>query len=112
MGEFTGLLELLGALFRLFGLGQNAIFPAAGLLIVFFLFAIPAGLAAQSAPVRTGRAGMVGERGVAVTDVSRGGRVYVHSEYWNAVSDEGIAAGDAVEVVSVDVMVLRVKRAE
>lgn len=112
MGEFTGLLELLGALFRVFGLGQNAIFPAAGLLIVFFLIALPAGLAAQSARVRTGRAGMIGERGVAATDVRPRGRVFVHSEYWNAVCDEGAAPGDEVEVESVDGMVLKVKRVQ
>ena len=110
MGEFTGLLELLGALFRIFGLGQNAIFPAAGLLIVFFLIALPAGLSAQSARVRTGRAGMIGERGVAVTDLAPGGRVYVHSEYWNAVCDEDVASGGEIEVGSVDRMVLKVKR--
>jgi membrane-bound serine protease (ClpP class) len=109
MGEFTGLLELLGALFRLFGLGQNAIFPAMGLLIVFFLIAVPVGLAAQSGRVRTGRAGMIGERGVALTDLRPGGRVHVHGEYWNAVSDEDVASGAAVEVESVAGMVLKVK---
>ncbi len=109
MGEFTGLLELLGALFRLFGLGENAIFPAIGLLIVFFLIAVPVGLAAQSRRVRTGRAGMIGERGVAVTDLRPGGRVHVHGEYWNAVSDEEVASGDAVEVESITGMVLKVK---
>jgi len=112
MGEITGLLELLGALFRLFGLGQNAIFPAIGLLIVFFLLALPAGLAAQSRRVSTGRDGMIGERGVAVTDVRPDGRVYVHSEYWNAVSDEDVSSGDEIEVESVAGMVLRVRRTQ
>lgn len=110
MGELTGLLELLGALLRLFGLGQNAIFPAVGLLIVFFLFALPVGLAAQSRPVSTGQQGMVGERGTAVTDVAPTGRVFVHSEYWNAVADEPVPAGSGVEVESVSGMVLKVKR--
>ena len=110
MGEITGLLELLGALFRLFGLEQNAIFPAVGLLLVFFLIALPAALTAQTGRVRTGRAGMIGERGVAVTDVGSGGRVFVHSEYWNATSDDGVAAGEEVEVESVHGMVLKVKR--
>jgi len=109
MGEVTGLLELLGALFRVFGLGQNAIFPALGLLIVFFLIAVPVGLSAQTGTVRTGRAGMIGERGEAVTDVRPRGRVHVHSEYWNAVSDDDVASGDEVEVESVVGMLLKVK---
>jgi membrane-bound serine protease (ClpP class) len=112
MGEVTGLVELLGALLRLFGLGENAIFPAVGLLIVFFLIALPAGLAAQSARVSTGRAGMVGARGVAVTDLGPRGKVYVHSEYWNAVADDGVQSGAEIEVESVNGMVLKVKRVQ
>ena len=112
MGEITGLLELLGALFRLFGLGQNAIFPAIGLLVVFFLIAVPVGLSAQSGRVRTGAAGMIGESGVVVTDLRPGGRVYVPSEYWNAISDEELASGVAVEVESITGMVLKVKRVQ
>jgi len=109
MGEITGLVELLGALLRLFGLGENAIFPAIGLLVVFFIIALPVGLLAQSARVRTGAAGMVGERGRAVTDLAPSGKVYVHSEYWNAVSDEHVASGTEVEVESVAGMLLRVR---
>jgi len=109
VGEFTGLLELLATLFRLFGLDQSAIMPAAALLIVFFLIAVPVGLLAQGGRVRTGEKGMIGEVGVAVTDLSPGGRVFVHSEYWNAVADEEIARGTEVEVVSVDRMVVKVR---
>ena len=60
--------------------------------------------------VSTGREAMVGETGEAVTDIARGGRVFVRSEYWNAVADEEIAAGTRVVVESVDRMVLTVKR--
>jgi membrane-bound serine protease (ClpP class) len=109
MGEVTEILQLLGALFRLFGLGENAIFPAIGLLVVFFIVALPAALLAQSGRVRTGIDGMVGMRGRAVTDLSPSGKVYVHSEYWNAVADERVASGSAIEVESVDGMVLKVK---
>jgi membrane-bound serine protease (ClpP class) len=52
---------------------------------------------------------MIGERGVALTDLRPGGRVHVHGEYWNAVSDEEVASGAAVEVESVARMVLKVK---
>ncbi len=78
-------------------------------MIVFFLIAVPVGLAAQSRRVRTGRAGMIGEKGVAVTDLRPGGRVYVHGEYWNAVSDEEVASGAAIEVESVAGLTLKVK---
>jgi membrane-bound serine protease (ClpP class) len=110
MGEFTGLVELLGALFRVFGLGESAIFPALGLLIVFFLLALPAALSAQSRRVATGRAGMVGERGVAATALAPSGRVYVHSEYWNATADEDVPEGARIEVVDVEGMSLHVRR--
>ena len=110
MGEFTSLLDLLGALFRLFGLDQSAIFPAVALLIVFFVIAIPVGLLAQGARIRTGKDGMVGEIGSALTDVAASGRVYVHSEYWNAFSDEPISRGAKIRVVSVVGMALKVER--
>lgn len=112
MGEFTGLLELLGALFRLLGLGENAIYPALGLLVLFFLLALPAALSAQGRRPSTGSDGMVGERGTAVTDLSPDGRVYVHSEYWNAVADERVGAGSPIMVESVDGMLLKVRRAQ
>jgi membrane-bound serine protease (ClpP class) len=109
MGEVTGALDLLGALFRLFGLDQSAWFPAFALLILFFVIAIPVALLAQSKKVSTGGAGMIGEPGVAVTDLDPDGRVFVHSEYWNAVSRTPVSSGTRVVVVSVDRMVLTVE---
>lgn len=110
MGEITSIVDLLAALFRLFGLESNALIPAIALLMVFFMIAFPIGLLAQSRRVRSGREGIVGETGRAVTDVGAEGRVYVHSEYWNAKADAPVTAGDRVRVVSVDGMVLRVER--
>jgi len=58
----------------------------------------------------TGEAGMVGERGTAYTPLKPEGRVFIHGEYWHAVSDEPVAAGEAVEVVAVENLKLRVRR--
>ncbi len=110
MGEVTGVLDLLGALFRLFGLDQSAWFPTLSLLVLFFLIAVPIGLLAQSRKVTTGREGMMGQTGVALTDLDPGGRVYVHSEYWNARSTNAIPEGATVVVVSVDRLVLVVEQ--
>lgn len=109
MGEYTGLIDLLVALLRLFGLGESAIFPAIAFMIVFFIVAVPFGILAQSRRVVTGQAGIVGETGEARTDLSPRGKVYVHSEYWSAEASVPIQAGTRVRVVSVDGMVLRVE---
>jgi membrane-bound serine protease (ClpP class) len=110
MSEFTGLLDLLGALMKLLGLDETAMLPAIALVALFLIVAVPVGLLAHTRRVTTGEEGMIGLVGEAVTDLSPRGRVFVHSEYWNAVSDEEIPAGTSVVVVSVDHLMLRVKR--
>jgi len=110
MSEFSGLLDLLGALMKLLGLEETAMLPAIALVALFLIVAVPVGLLASSRRVTTGEEGMVGLTGDAATDLSPRGRVFVHSEYWNAVSDEEIPAGTSVVVVSVDGMMLKVKR--
>jgi membrane-bound serine protease (ClpP class) len=47
----------------------------------------------------TGEEGMIGEEGVATTDIHNEGKVFVHGEYWNAFSDRPIPAGARVRVV-------------
>ncbi len=79
--------------------------------VLFFVFVVGLGLRAQRRRPTTGRRGMVGERGQAVTNVGpNGGRVFVHGENWQAVAKEEIAAGAEVEVVAADRMRLEVKR--
>jgi membrane-bound serine protease (ClpP class) len=58
----------------------------------------------------TGTAGLIGERGLTVTDLSPEGRVFVHGEYWQALSDEPIVKGETVEVVKVINLKLLVRR--
>jgi membrane-bound serine protease (ClpP class) len=53
----------------------------------------------QRTPFVSGREGMVGERGMAASDIHAQGRVFVHSEYWSAFSQEPIAKGEPVQVV-------------
>ncbi len=49
----------------------------------------------------TGEQGMVGEVGIAKSDIRDEGKVLVHGEYWNAFSAAPIAAGSKVRVVNV-----------
>ena len=54
---------------------------------------------------------MLGSRGTAATTLSPDGKVFVRGEYWSADANEEISEGDAIEVVAVEGMRLRVRRA-
>lgn len=53
--------------------------------------------------------GLLNEIGQARTALAPAGKVFVHGEYWDAVSDNPVEAGAEVRVVSVDGMRLRVE---
>jgi membrane-bound serine protease (ClpP class) len=82
-------------------------------VIIFSLFFIVvAGFVFRSHLRRamTGAPAMVGERGVAYTRLDPEGQVFIHGEYWHAVSEEPVAPGETVEVVKVINLKLRVRR--
>lgn len=66
-------------------------------------------LRVRSAPVRTGMEGLVNEIGTARSPIDPHGKVFVHGEIWDAVSDEPVAPGDPVEVVAVRNLTLAVR---
>jgi membrane-bound serine protease (ClpP class) len=59
----------------------------------------------------TGPAGMIGQEGVAAEPLDPEGWVLVAGERWQARSEAAVAAGDRVEVLAVDGLRLRVRRA-
>ncbi len=54
---------------------------------------------------------MVGLIGRCETAIDPKGKVFVRGEYWNSISDDPIAAGDPVEIIRVEGLTLRVRRA-
>jgi membrane-bound serine protease (ClpP class) len=62
-------------------------------------------------PVTTGAEGLIGARTLARTALAPSGKVFVEGEWWNAVADGEVAAGEPVEIVAVEGMTLRVRRA-
>jgi membrane-bound serine protease (ClpP class) len=69
-------------------------------------------LRAQRWKVSTGKEGLRGEIGTALTDIETGGKVFVHGEYWNATAREKIEAGAKIRVSAVKDMQVEVERAE
>ena len=77
---------------------------------VITVFLLQLALRSFRLKVATGSEGMVGEIGIAKTDVHAMGRVFVHSEWWNASSDKPIPAGVPVRVVGVKDLKLHVEQ--
>jgi len=90
---------------------RGLIFGAAATLGSFALVIGWLVVRTQRQPSSVGAEGMVGEVGE-VRRVDANGRlkVFVHGEYWEAVSDDALAIGEAVEVVAVDGLRVRVRR--
>jgi len=86
------------------------IIPAVIATAAFFVFAVGLGIRAQMKKATTGKQGLVGEKGVAINALNPQGQVSVHGEIWKAVSSETLKKGEAVEVVSVEGLLLRVKK--
>ncbi|MEJ5339591.1 MAG: nodulation protein NfeD [Aquificaceae bacterium] len=82
-----------------------------GLTVAFFLFAGRLGLKAQKRKKMLGTEELVGEQGEVFTDFVQGrGKVFVHGEIWNAISDEPLKKGEQVVVEEVRGMVLKVRK--
>jgi membrane-bound serine protease (ClpP class) len=90
----------------------SVIITVAVVTMLFFAFVVGAGVRALRRRPVTGREGLVGERGVALSRLGGGsGQIFVHGEYWAAESDEPIEEGAPVVVDKVEGMRLRVRKA-
>lgn len=78
-------------------------------LITAFLMSIA--WRARRNKVATGSQGIVGELGVARTDLAPRGKVFVHGELWNAHSTQPLLTGRRVRVVSIAQLELEVEAA-
>ncbi len=76
-------------------------------LITGFLVSLV--IRARSRKVVTGETGMLGEIGIAHDAIQREGRVFVHGEFWEAVSREPVPAGARVRILAVENLKLRVE---
>lgn len=76
-------------------------------IITAFLLSLA--VRARANKVVTGVEGMIGEIGVAMEDLRPEGRIFVHGEYWNAVSSSPVASGGRARVLAVDHLKLEVE---
>ena len=90
----------------------SVIIPAVLVSAGFFGFAITKAVKARLTKPTTGMEGLVGEIGIASTTIAPEGKISIHGEFWNAVSDQNIERGEKVQVIGVTNLKLKVKKIE
>ena len=87
------------------------IIPMALGLAAIFIFLVIIAIRVHSKKASTGREGLIGETGVAYSDLSPIGKVFVHGEIWKAEASEAIPKGTDVVVTEVlDGLKIKVKK--
>lgn len=71
-------------------LSWSVIITAVGVSALFFLFVVGMGLKAQQAKPVMGLEAMIGETGVALSELNPGGTVRMHGEIWKAIAATGL----------------------
>ncbi|HBG08237.1 MAG: serine protease [Geobacteraceae bacterium GWC2_58_44] len=91
-------------------LSRGLIVSTALVTSLFFIFVVAKVIEAHREKPISGREGMMGEHGIAETDLMPEGKVMVRGEYWNATSSEPISKGEKVEVIALEGLRVTVKR--
>jgi membrane-bound serine protease (ClpP class) len=88
------------------------IIPVAVGFSLIALFLVTLVFRAHRRKVVTGKEGLIGETGVAQTDLAPGGKVFVHGEIWDAEAPEPVSKGSRVTVIGIgDHLKIKVKKA-
>ena len=90
----------------------KSIVTVAAALGFFFFGVLAYAVKAQMAKVKTGMEGLIGETGIAKTDIIGKGKVSVHGELWEAKSDGPIKTGEEVIIIGIERLVIEVKKKE
>lgn len=96
--------------FPLVALSKTVILTTTVFTTLFFAFLIGLGIKAQRATPTTGREGLIGETGEALTDLSPSGTVLLHGELWAAETTTPVIKGERIKVLAMKDLVLYVDK--
>lgn len=87
------------------------ILPAVIITALFFTLTFSLAFKAYKRKPVTGLEGLMGEKGIAVTNITKeGGMVLLHGERWSAFSDEPITKGEKIVIESIEGLTVKVKK--
>ena len=78
------------------------IIPTTLATAAFFFFLFGAVIRTHQKKAVTGTEGLVGEVGIAQEDIDKIGKVFIHGEIWDALSDMSLKKGEKIKVVKVE----------
>jgi membrane-bound serine protease (ClpP class) len=90
----------------------GVLIPAVTITSLFFIAVIAIAIKAQLRPRQGGQEGMRGEEGRAITDIHEEGKVLIHGEHWNAISDVPVTKGSRIRVILVEHLKVRIEPIE
>jgi membrane-bound serine protease (ClpP class) len=88
----------------------SVLIPAVLVISGFFIAVGLLALRAHIAKPRTGYQGLIGEIAIAKESLAPEGKVFVHGELWNAISEDVVPVGTRVEVIGVENLLLKVRK--
>jgi membrane-bound serine protease (ClpP class) len=109
---FLGSLMLIESPAEYMKISLSVIIPAVLVSGGFFAFAITMAVKARLTKPTTGKEGILGEMGVTTTAIAPEGKISIHGEFWNAISDQTIEKGERVQVIGMTNLKLKVKKLE
>jgi len=109
---FLGSLMLIESPTEYMRVSLSVIIPAVLVSAGFFTFAVTRAIKARLTKPTTGMEGLLGEVGIASTTIAPEGKVSIHGEFWNVVSDQPIERGEKVQVIGGTNLKLEVKKME
>ncbi len=76
----------------------SVLLPTVIFISLFFILVISLAIKARLAQPISGVEGLIGKECIAETDISPEGKVFIHGELWNAISEEPVKKGERVIV--------------
>jgi len=107
-----GSLILFESPYEMMRVSLNLILPLALATAAITIVLVRAVFISHRKRIISGKEGLIGEIGLAETNIfpGRRGKVFVHGEIWNAVSKENIEKGSKIKVVKIEGMTLEVEK--
>jgi len=106
-----GAILLMNEEFPFYQISWTVILPMITISVAFTFLVLKFGVKALRERTSTGSEGMVGQRGLAKTNLTPKGKIFIHGELWEGMSEEPVEAGHPIEVTHIEGLTLHVKPA-